>query len=246
MRWIAKATDFCGRIAWDHMVEAAAIKKALTDEVIEAMIEAGTQTPPWIGKLEEKISPRGITHEVAWNHLMGWNDKDQFFDREDWGLEPQYKPDGTKKKLWIPAGLIIPTVSVVGRKKEVIKMKVRRTKTDDNLPKYIAISGSGQGMSIYGNRDAKAVIVVESELDAYTILSNFFEDRLCVIATGTALKHIDREVYELVKDKKTLLICHDNDSAGIGMLHKWRKHFPRAEAYPVYQPSKDDKHNYGG
>ena len=87
------------------------------------------------------LAARGLSIEVVQQYRFGWSSKDQFLSRADWGLEEQFAVGGKPRKLWIPKGLVIPVINSTG---QIIRLKVRRPewKNGDELPKYVAISGS--------------------------------------------------------------------------------------------------------
>jgi len=41
---------------------------------------------------------------------LGYNPADIFEPRATWGLDPVLKEDGTARRQWIPAGLVIPLI----------------------------------------------------------------------------------------------------------------------------------------
>jgi len=177
------------------------------------------------------LAARGLPVVAVRKYKLGFLETDQFLSRRDWGLDEQLKEDGTPRLLWIPRGFAIPTIEPSGT---VIRMKIRRSdwKADDSLPKYVAVSGSMNGLTIIGNQKSLVVIVVESELDAYAI-HNAVGDFACVIAIGGCVKGIDNVTNAIIKRAQLFLICNDNDDAGSVMLHKWKNMYPAAVAYPT-------------
>lgn len=135
--------------------------------------------------------------------------------------------------IWVPKGLVVPTIEPSGA---VVRLKIRRANWTpaDDLPKYIAISGSMQGMNLIGDRGKNVMAVVESELDAYA-LHYRVADFACVVAVGSNNKNPDNFTDHLAKTKSHLLICHDNDQGGLTMLNKWCQLYPHAKAFPVPQ-----------
>jgi DNA primase len=174
---------------------------------------------------------RGLPLEAVQRYKIGWSDKNEFLSRSDWGLEEQISQEGKSRSLWIPKGIVIPTAQSNG---EVIRLKVRRAdyKQDDKLPKYVAISGSMNGLSLIGNTRNKIMIVVESELDAYAI-DHATNDFAFVVAVGSNIKNPDNVTDKLAQKTVRLLICHDNDEAGKKMLIKWQKLYPHSQACPT-------------
>lgn len=202
--WIAKATEFV----------AQAHENLLHNEPVLA-----------------DLASRGLPLAAVQRYKLGWSEQNEFFQRESWGLVEEIGRDGNSRPLWIPSGLVIPTVQP---KEGVIRLKVRRYdwKIEDKLPKYIAISGSMNGLNLIGSLQQSTIVVVESELDAYAI-DYATHDFICAIAVGSNIKNPDNLTDRLVKNVKDLLICHDNDEAGQKMLIKWQRLYPHAIGYPT-------------
>jgi DNA primase len=88
------------------------------------------------------------------------------------------------------------------------------------------------GLNIIGDTRQPAMIVVESELDAYAI-DYVAHDIVCAVAVGSNIKNPDNITDLYAKKTARLLICHDNDIAGVQMLKKWKHLYPHARAFPT-------------
>lgn len=165
------------------------------------------------------LNHRGLPIDAVKKYKFGWLNEDLFFTRDVWGLEGSLNP----KKLWIPRGLLIPNIEPSS---QVTRLKVRRFDCED-LPKYIVVSGSMNGMTIKSSKHS-FIIVVESELDAYAI-DYAAGDTFCSIAVGSNIKNPDNLTDCYAKKAKKLFICHDNDEAGLKMLEKWQNLYPHAK-----------------
>jgi DNA primase len=176
----------------------------------------------------QALEKRGLSPDAIRTYKIGWNPNEVWRDRHTWGLEQQ---DESEKKLWLPQGIVIPSLEKNG---DVQRIKIRRTawQDSDTIGKYIAIPGSMNGLTIIGDKRNEIMIVVESELDAYAI-HYAMSDFVCVIAVGSNTKNPDNITDHLAKTKKHLLICHDNDDAGIVMLNKWKQLYVHAKGYPT-------------
>ena len=174
----------------------------------------------------EYLKSRGIPLEAVRRYKIGWNKEDIWNDKIDWGIESE---EG--KFVWIPKGILIPTSDPSGK---IIRLKVRRSgwKLDDEYPKYVAVSGSMNGLSIVGDTKRDVMVVVEAELDAYAIHSAA-NDFTFVVAVGSNIKNPDNITDYLAKKASILLICHDNDEGGEIMLEKWKKLYKHADGFPV-------------
>jgi DNA primase len=181
-------------------------------------------------KILAYLEERAITQAVVQQYGLGWSPVDQYLVRATWGLDVQRQENGQLRPLWIPKGIVIPTFEPSGI---VVRLKIRRTDwhPHDSLPKYAAISGSMNGLTLLGAQ-TKVLIVVESELDAY-ITHYAVGDFASVIASGGSAKYIDVVADQRAKNAACLLICHDNDEAGKKMLQKWQGLYPHAKGYPT-------------
>jgi hypothetical protein len=101
---------------------------------------------------------RGLNIATAEHWGIGYNPKDLYLPRSDFGLSH----DAEKNKIWIPQGFIIPCV--VGN--DLWYVKIRRPKGE---PKYFHITGSMPALYMAENLSAyNATIFTEGELDALT------------------------------------------------------------------------------
>ena len=176
------------------------------------------------------LETRGIPMGVFPRYRLGFCKKEEYQEREAWGLEPEFTDDGKRKGLWLPRGIVIPVIDG-GR---VVRINIRRTdwKPGDDIGKYIKVSGGMKGLNIIGDTSRLVMLVVESELDAYSlhVAANDFS---FVVATSSYASNPDRVTDYFAKHKKHLLICHDNDEAGLAMLKKWTELYQHAKAYPT-------------
>lgn len=173
---------------------------------------------------------RGLTADTVRALGVGWHPVDAWQDREQWGLPSEVNAKGNPKRVWLPAGLVIPS----RRKAGIVAVKVRRTSwTDtDTMPKYVALSGSCPGLAL--GAGGLPVVVVESELDAALVWQEA-RDLVDVVALGTATGKPDDETAAFLASAPRLLIALDHDRAGIEAFPWWPQHFPQAEPWPCVQ-----------
>ncbi len=173
-------------------------------------------------KILKHLERRGVSFETIKQYKIGWNSVDLWNEKNDWGIEQ------SNKQLWLPKGIVIPVIDFVNG--NVIRLKIRRYnwEKNDKFPKYIAVSGSMNGLNIIGNTRNNVMIIVESELDAYAVY-NSVGDFAFVISVGSNIKNPDNVTDYLAKKKSKLLICYDNDDAGKLMLNKWKDLYSHAE-----------------
>lgn len=169
------------------------------------------------------IRQRGFAVESIKRFKLGFNPKVFYRDREKWGLETETKEDGKPKKLWLPAGIVIPTFV----NDRIIKIKIRRSnwQEGDKLPKYAEVSGSKACPSVYGNSNLKVALILESELDGLLIQQEVGNLTYCV-ALGGSTKPLDLHTDQLLRRTSILLFCPDFDKAGAVAWDRWKKKFP--------------------
>lgn len=150
-------------------------------------------------------SEKGLSDATIKAACLGFNPADIYEPREAWGLPDSLKEDGTKRRLWIPAGLVIPLVDE-GR---IIRLRIRRPEGE---PRYVLIPGSDTRPMTWGLK-RPAVAVVESELDGL-LLNQEAGDLAGVVAMGTAKAKPDRATHEVLKQMEMILVSLDTDEAG--------------------------------
>lgn len=166
-------------------------------------------SPDALRWLERK---RGITRDTAKRFNLGWNEKDRYFTRSEWGLAEESQENGRHKKIWLPRGLIIPRYSHTG---QLSGIKVRRH--DEDIPNeskamYVFVSGGLPGLSFYGF-ERTAFIIVESELDAI-LLHQAAGKNITPLSTGGAVAGVVNASIGVLCRARINLISTDNDMAG--------------------------------
>ncbi len=171
-----------------------------------------------------KLKSRGLPEDAIERYKLGYCINDTWVSPEEFGLEG-------KKKIFLPRGIVIPSLEPSGK---VTRVKIRRTqwKVDDDLPKYWQLRGSMNGLNIVGSFQRLVMLVVESELDALAAHYACGDIAFC-ISVGSNTKTPDNVADYWAKRKPYLLICHDNDEGGMAMLAKWQKLYPHARPLPV-------------
>jgi DNA primase len=183
---------------------------------------AGSKMRRWLR--EEK----GLNDETIRKAGLGYNPTDICEQREAWGLPPATNDEGKPKKQWLPAGLVIP----FAMQEKIQRLRIRRSDPGDGN-RYIVASGSSMAPMILGEREAKAAILVESELDAI-LLWQEVGDLCAIVALGSAQAKPDAATEALLKRMKTILVSLDDDVTGQQQIVRyWLKTFPQAKYYAV-------------
>ena len=177
---------------------------------------------------QKALEGRSLTIDFAAAHGLGWNPADRYEAPEAWGLEPWENAKGNPGKLYIPAGLVVPTF----RKTGPVAVKVRRRDwtPGDKWPKYHALKGGGNGALFLGKSGSPATIV-ESELDALLIAQE--AAGLCsAVALGSVSNrpHIDEAAF--LRHAPTILVALDFDKPGATAWRWWCDNFVTARRWP--------------
>ncbi len=177
------------------------------------------------------LTARGISMSTIVAYKLGYCPEDLTRSRTAWGLGTDVDNNLYERPLWLPKGIVIPALEPNG---DVVRIKVRRTDwvTGDRMPKYIAISGSMSGLNIIGDTNHRVMIIVESELDGYALHSAVGDVAFC-IAVGSNVRPPDNVTDYCAQRASKLLVCYDNDDAGLKMLEKWQQRYAHATAYPT-------------
>lgn len=174
----------------------------------------------------ERLRRRGIPKAAARQYRLGLIREDVFRPREAWGLAAERREDGKPKKLWIPAGLLIPLL----RDGRVERLRVRRK--DGPGPKYVVVPGSSSASFTAGDPLRPAAVVVESELDAIAVAAAASDLCFCV-STGSAQTMPDPGAAALLRAAKAVLLALDCDRAGAAAMRAYRERYPAAKPWPV-------------
>jgi len=194
--------------------------KLLEHSINKLWSDAGKDALEWL-KTE-----RGFTEETIETFHLGWNPKDLWRDRAHWGLPEVLKENGDPKKLWIPAGLVIP----MGKPGELSKIKIRRPDPGEG-PRYYLLPGSSMQAMTFGTEEP-VLIVVESELDALLIHQEA-GSQAGAIALGSSSTRPDSITTDILKRASLILVALDSDGAGAKESWQWwRENFPEARRWP--------------
>lgn len=159
--------------------------------------------------LEWLKNERGITAKSVQRFALGWNQKDLYLPREAWGMPV----DKDKKKLFIPSGLIIPTIE----QNKVVRLRVRKDRIKDQKEsRYHVVAGSKVSWSRYGQK-SKIAIIVESDLCG--ILTSQVTG-LTVFATTSATLMPDLDMFKRFSEFEYFMDSGDFDKAGFRGSHK--------------------------
>lgn len=171
---------------------------------------------------------RGLTDETIKAASLGWNSSDKWFERSEFGLDPAIsQKTGKPKKVWLPAGLVIPMMEGGN----VTRIRVRR-KDPGAGDRYILISGSQTAPMVWPVKGkAQAIMIIESELDGL-LVHQAAGDLVAVVAMGSAQAKPDLSLDRLIRAGGFILNSLDYDEAGSKAAWSfWAVHY-QAKRWP--------------
>lgn len=186
------------------------------------------------------LSDHGIDLAIAQQHRLGWNDHDRYYPVTSWGLPFQEGAKG-ERKIWLPAGLVIPTYF----QGHVAKLKIRRDGYETGPVKlrdrkyWEAFGGSKMIYVVLGDPDKVRVwIIIETERDAFTIMKAMsmqpWAEFVGAVATCGSGKRPDAETEQLLRRSSLILNSLDTDNSGRENSFKfWSSEFPNSLRWPV-------------
>ena len=191
------------------------------------------------------LAARGIDEDAAARFRLGWLAHDSRVKRHMLGLAPR----NGKDTLWLPEGLVIPTLDDEQR---VNRLRIRRPDASRErfLPdlKYVWLEGSGTlPMTIRPERRSRGVMIVEAELDAMAVAAA--HERVTAIAIGSVSAGVPASLCRELEQAPTILITLDADHGRDGRpgpgpeaVKKWLGSWRQARFWPV--PKGKDPGDY--
>lgn len=184
---------------------------------------------------------RGISYDLVQRYMLGANPADLFRERASWGLPAELKDNGAEKKLWIPAGLVIPVMDQESG--DIVQIRVRRDGADA-VPRYYVVPGSSR-RPLVSRMDAGCYVVVESGLDAI-LLDGVAGDLAGMVALGNDSAKPPADLFNALERSAHIAVALDSDEprknkktgemmagAGVKASRWWLDMFRQAERLPV-------------
>ena len=212
-RWLPKESDDTPSRIWQSQANF------LVSDSVKNLWNHQSSVQKWLHN-------RGFTNDTIRKFKLGWNDADQWHTRNSWDLTAELNENGHLKKLWLPAGLVIPYESGGN----VIRIRIRNTQ-GATFQKYYLLQGSSNSPTVIGK--LPSVILVESDLDAF-LINQEAGDLVTAIALGSANMRPDKITTDLLRRSNIILNALDCDDAGIKSFWTWWKsYFPASIRWPV-------------
>jgi len=158
------------------------------------------------------LHSRGLTDVTIAKFSIGYNPTSREASRAKWGLEPQDGDD----RMWIPAGIVIPSYA----DNALWKIQIRRDEVPEGKDRYKTVTGSAN--ALYGAdsiRPARPAVLVEGPFDAMAV-SQVAGDLCGVAASGTSGARRPRWYARLALASE-VLVSLDADDAGDAAAHRW-------------------------
>lgn len=173
------------------------------------------------------LAQRGISTAAVEMFKLGYLPADLFRPRAPWGLPVETKDNGQPKKLLIPHGIVIPYFDQAG----VHRIRIRREHPPEGHGRYYWLPGSGNDVVVI-NDQARAFVVVESDLDALLIAA-VAGDLVGAVPLGSVAVKPKARAADLLDMALVVLVALDQDEAGAKAWPWWEQHYRRAARWPV-------------
>lgn len=171
------------------------------------------------------LKNRGLREETIRTYCLGWNGRDLYVSRTAWGLSEINLPNGGKKQLFIPEGLIIPKCAG----QSVERIRIRRFKPS-NGSRYYLLPGSARNPLILTG--GAACLIVESDLDAF-LMHQEVGDLVTVMALGSVNYRPDVKAARTLDESEAILVALDHDDAGGNQYWNWwLENYPNSMRWP--------------
>lgn len=196
------------------------------------------------------LAGRGLDREAVEHFQLGFIAENRYPSRSAWGLPEEKRDDGKPKKGFIPAGILIPFFDIAGQPH---RLRIRRSDPRPDDPRYYWVPGSGNDVPIIGHDSARAVVIIESDLDALMVLWQCRDLDLCTLPLGTVSAKPKTSAMPTLNQAASILVALDfeprtnattgkNENPGGDAAKWWLQQFPRAERWPV--PAGKDPGEY--
>lgn len=161
----------------------------------------------------EYLHLRGLADKIIRDYQLGYLSTDLYEENEKWGFGIEMNQQGYERKVWLPKGIVIPTIEndiVTG-----LKIRVLGSLTQH---KYIKVKGSKSG--VFGNQfftGKDICILTEGEFDAM-LLNQETQNRYAVGSLGSAtnlLNGLDFAIWgKYFIPMMNIYVVFDSDAAG--------------------------------
>lgn len=160
----------------------------------------------------DRLLAWGITAETVTQLGIGWNEKAQYRNYSGWGLPKIANPNtGKERKIMLPAGFVFP---VMDFDYQLYRMQIRADETSNYVKRYNEIRGGCTRPCIFGERDTRIWVVVETIRDAMFAWQELHQLGVGAMALGGATHRPDDTANKLLACADLIMNALDNDQAG--------------------------------
>lgn len=195
------------------------------------------------------LAARGLPIDAIRAGLLGYLPENRYPSCQAWGQPVVLKENGRAKKMFIPSGILIPFFDANG---DPHRIRIRRSDPRPGDPRYYWMPGSGNDVPVIGPQ-ARGVVVIESDLDAFMVRWQCRDLDICTIPLGTCTAKPKGWAMQALENALCILVAHDfeprtNEKTGQyenpgGKGADWWLHqFKRAKRWPV--PAGKDPGDY--
>lgn len=184
------------------------------------------------------LAAHGLDLDAAFALGYGWCPRDIVDSSARWGMD-----FAAGDAMRIPAGLVLP----VRRAEGIFRVRIRCRDHRPGRkypPKYMELRGGGRGPAMWGEPGARAVVVVEAEMDG-GLLALEAPDDVAVIALGGVDGGVSAPAWEMIRRASGVLVAFDNDIAGADMGAAWCSALPSAILHPPVDVSGAGREGMG-
>lgn len=187
------------------------------------------------------LAARGITEEAVRAYHIGYLPAEgtrypgRYRARSALGLAPRNGDDGREHtKLFIPRGIVIPTLAPDGR---VLNLRIRRHREDlaPRAAKYMELEGSCKApLFLRSSRPAPLAVyfVTEAELDAM-LIHHATGGVIGALAVRTNRGKPDMAAHARLREAARVCIALDYDDPGADGVDFWERAYPTSLRWPT-------------
>lgn len=202
-----------------------------------------------------RLAKWGITPTTAAEARIGYfsaaGERDEMAFRKfsQWGLPAQLNARGSEKSIYLPKGFVFCGYRSDGKERRISRMHIRCDNGgkpwygDRELPSYVQVIGGNAMYYIFGRRDSRIWVIVETVRDAILIWQELARFGVSAMAIGGASNRPDAKAHKYLMQAELIINAMDADEAGRTNSWKfdpnasgqfaWQVEYPQCIRWPV-------------